>query len=214
MKKYFLHNGTEQLGPFSIEELKGKNVSKETPVWFEGLDKWKIMDEIEELKDIFVMKTPPPFNPQKVTPPPIKKLTARPDTTQATPKKNFKTGRWVILILILIFVIGGGLMIFNNPNSIPGVKLEINTPKPMVVTSRADASKSTLLKGKTTVFATVQNQGGDGNILVKFHVYQDGNHFNRSQEVYLRANSSEDVEMTFDEVRRLGGKITYNVEAN
>ena len=28
MKKYYLHNGTESSGPFDIEELKAKNITK------------------------------------------------------------------------------------------------------------------------------------------------------------------------------------------
>ena len=28
MKKYYLHNGTDQQGPFDIEDLKTKNITK------------------------------------------------------------------------------------------------------------------------------------------------------------------------------------------
>ena len=41
MKKYYLHNGTESAGPFSFDELRASNVTKTTPVWFEGMEKWK-----------------------------------------------------------------------------------------------------------------------------------------------------------------------------
>ena len=99
------------------------------------------------------------------------------------------------LIIVAVLLIGGGLMVINNPNAIPGVKLEINTPKPVVVTSRADGSKSGLLKARTTVWATVQNQGGDGNIVVTFHVYQNGNDYDRSKQIYLLANESQDLEV-------------------
>ena len=53
MKKYFLHNGTEQDGPFNIEELKEKKISRETSIWFEGLEEWTTAGKIEELNPIF-----------------------------------------------------------------------------------------------------------------------------------------------------------------
>ena len=60
MKKYFLHNGTESSGPFDLEELKAKRITKTSPVWFEGMENWKTAGEIPELKTIFVL-VPPPF---------------------------------------------------------------------------------------------------------------------------------------------------------
>jgi len=60
MKKYFLHDGTESSGPFDFEELIAKKITPKTPVWFEGMDKWKFAGEIPELNSIFKI-TPPPF---------------------------------------------------------------------------------------------------------------------------------------------------------
>lgn len=60
MKKYFIHDGKEQKGAFDLAELKQLNVTKETPVWFEGLPNWKKAGEIPELQSLFVV-TPPPF---------------------------------------------------------------------------------------------------------------------------------------------------------
>lgn len=213
MKKYFLHNGIEQQGPFDIEDLKTKNINNDTPIWYEGLDNWTTADKIEDLKEQLKTTTPPPFNEPKKTPPPIQKPTAETVTTNTPSKKESRNGLWVTLIIVAILLIVGGLMVVNNPNAVPGVKLEINTPKPTVVTSRADGSKSGLLKARTTVWATVQNQGGAGNVVVTFHVYQDGNDYDRSKQIYLQANESQDLEVTFDEVKMLGGDITFHVEA-
>ena len=60
MKKYYLHNGTESSGPFDIEELKAKNLTKASPVWFEGMLHWKTAGEIPELNQLFTVN-PPPF---------------------------------------------------------------------------------------------------------------------------------------------------------
>ena len=72
MKKYFLHNGTEQQGPFDIDNLKVKNIKKDTPIWFEGLSEWTTAGKIAELNDLFTNATPPPFNASSSTPPPPK----------------------------------------------------------------------------------------------------------------------------------------------
>ncbi|MBL7902991.1 MAG: DUF4339 domain-containing protein [Bacteroidia bacterium] len=213
MKIYFLHNGTEQQGPFDIEDLKTKNINKKTPIWHEGLENWTTADKIGDLKELFETKSPPPFNEPKITPPPISKTNSDRNKTDPPTKRKRKTGTWVVIGFIATLLIVSGIMVINNPNAIPGVKVEINTPKPIVITSRADGSKSGLFKARTTVWATVQNQGGAGNVLVTFHVYQDGYDYDRSKQIYLQANESQDLNVTFDEVKMLGGDITYNVEA-
>jgi hypothetical protein len=50
--KFYIHNGTEQQGPFTIEELKLQNIDLSTPIWFEGLNDWSTVGEIEELKNM------------------------------------------------------------------------------------------------------------------------------------------------------------------
>lgn len=60
MKKYFLHNGTESSGPFSFDELRAMNITNTTPVWFEGMEKWKYAKDVEELYELIAV-TPPPF---------------------------------------------------------------------------------------------------------------------------------------------------------
>ncbi len=61
MKKYFYHDGTAQQGPFTLEELMTKNLTAETPVWYEGLGEWTTAGKLEELKSLFV-HTPPAFH--------------------------------------------------------------------------------------------------------------------------------------------------------
>ena len=58
MKKYFINNGTTQLGPFDIEELKAKKINKDTNVWHEGLAAWTAARNIEELKPLFYVIPP------------------------------------------------------------------------------------------------------------------------------------------------------------
>ncbi|MBC8488919.1 MAG: DUF4339 domain-containing protein [Bacteroidetes bacterium] len=117
MKKYYLHNGTEQEGPFDIEDLKTKNLTKNTQVWYEGLSDWITADKIEELKDLFKLTSPPPFNEKKKkTPPPLQKSKPEQTNSSTKPKKKSKVGKIIIIIVIVLAVIIGGLAILDNLN--------------------------------------------------------------------------------------------------
>jgi hypothetical protein len=60
MKKYFIHNGKDQQGPFTIEELRQNGITFKTMVWYEGLSNWKEAENIDELKGLLTA-SPPPF---------------------------------------------------------------------------------------------------------------------------------------------------------
>ena len=60
MIKYYLHDGLENKGPFSIEELKNQQIKKSTPIWKEGMEDWKNAADLSELEEIF-SATPPPL---------------------------------------------------------------------------------------------------------------------------------------------------------
>lgn len=94
MKKYFLHDGTSQQGPFDIEELKSKNIHKDSQVWFEGQEHWTNAGNIEELKPLFA-NVPPPFERPTQAPPPITKVEPKQmgNTVQPAPKKSNKLGK-------------------------------------------------------------------------------------------------------------------------
>lgn len=53
-QRYYLHDGTERQGPFSLEELKKKPIARETPVWHDGLGSWTHAGRLEELSDCFI----------------------------------------------------------------------------------------------------------------------------------------------------------------
>lgn len=97
MKKYFIHNGKESSGPFDIEELKYKNTTKSTPIWFEGLQDWKTAGEIAELNSLF-----------KAIPPPIKPLTKATKEYKAIPHKTIlglSKNKFYIGFSVLVLVI-------------------------------------------------------------------------------------------------------------
>lgn len=117
MKKYYLHNGTEQQGPFDITDLKAKLIKKDTPIWYEGLSEWKTAGEIEELKEIFSTTTPPPFSNKTATPPPIQNQETTSKNSTPPAKTKSSTGKTIFIILIVLVVVLGGLFVLNNINS-------------------------------------------------------------------------------------------------
>jgi hypothetical protein len=106
MKKYYLHNGTESSGPFDIEELKAKNIITQTPVWYEGLEKWKTAGEIEELKSLFVVM-PPTINPFTAAPTPKVENTEKENQILGLSKTTF------IIVCTVLVLIGCSLYINN-----------------------------------------------------------------------------------------------------
>lgn len=112
MKKYFLHNGTEQQGPFDLEDLKTKSIKKDTSVWHEGLTDWTPADKIDELKTILTTSTPPPFNSEKTTPPPITKTNTQQESDAKKQKNRSSFSIWRTLqILAGLFL--SGIVVLN-----------------------------------------------------------------------------------------------------
>lgn len=59
MKKYYYSDGTKKYGPLSIDELKQKVISKETLIWFEGLEDWTLAGKLHEMQSILELQPPP-----------------------------------------------------------------------------------------------------------------------------------------------------------
>ena len=107
MKKYFIHNGTQQDGPFDVEELRLKNLHKDSPVWFEGLTDWTTISKVEELKNIIPV-VPPPFAAKTTSSAPIEKPIAYANVTTSETKKGSSVGqRLLILSTIIVLILIG-----------------------------------------------------------------------------------------------------------
>lgn len=48
---YFIKDGSQQ-GPFSLSELKNQDITRDTKVWFYGLEDWTKLSAIEELEEL------------------------------------------------------------------------------------------------------------------------------------------------------------------
>ncbi len=90
MIQYFYTDGSQNFGPFSIDELKTKNITPETYVWHSELGDWKKAGTLNEFNGLFVSIPPPP---PTITPPPPPTITPPPppiqNTNQAPAQVNF-----------------------------------------------------------------------------------------------------------------------------
>lgn len=130
MKKYYLHDGNDQDGPFDIEELKAKKISRDTSIWFEGLEEWTTAGKVEELNFKF-SSTPPPFNSKISEQPLIPRIESIRNNTEEQPVKRKNTTGKYILILIILAVIA---IFVANQNSNAGSAYSGQTYEEKVMT--------------------------------------------------------------------------------
>lgn len=118
MKKYHYSDGDNQFGPLTIEELSDKKISKDTMVWYEGLDNWVKASEVDELKVLF-KSVPPPLTSTKQTPPPINKSTNQSGNANQTtsPQKKSKKGLVIGIISGVIILAVVAVLIINKNQS-------------------------------------------------------------------------------------------------
>ncbi len=114
MTQYFYSDGQNQFGPFNINELKDKNISKDTLVWYEGLNDWTKASEISELKTL-LKSTPPPLIK---TPPLVTLSSTKTKVETISPETEKKSGGKLISYIIVGFVFLGliafGVFYKNN----------------------------------------------------------------------------------------------------
>lgn len=53
MRTYYINNGNENAGPFTLEELKNQEIKENTLVWYQGMDEWKHAIDLVEFKPFF-----------------------------------------------------------------------------------------------------------------------------------------------------------------
>lgn len=131
MKQYFYAEGENQLGPFSLEELSKKKITKETLIWFEGIDNWTKASEIEDLKPI-LKSIPPPLVISPLLPPKVNNQIE--NSFVSSNKKFIKIlivgGVFGVFLILFILVLNG-----NDTNKqedkLTTVKSNINTSDPI-----------------------------------------------------------------------------------
>lgn len=104
MRKYFIYDGQLKKGPLNLEQLKSGPLSKETPIWYEGLQDWVSAGNMKELNDYFIQKSTPPPLPKALksnTPSRnaiLNSFSAAEEAVSRPPKKSYK----VLLIMIIV----------------------------------------------------------------------------------------------------------------
>ena len=58
MREYFYSDGLTKHGPFSLDELKEKQLSRNTMVWKHPMEKWIPAEELPELQEYFSTQPP------------------------------------------------------------------------------------------------------------------------------------------------------------
>ncbi len=64
MSKYYYAKDNERFGPYSLDELTNKEITKETLIWYKGLPEWITASEVDELQTLF--EDVPPALPNTV----------------------------------------------------------------------------------------------------------------------------------------------------
>jgi hypothetical protein len=103
MNTYYLHDGTSDSGPFYIEELKAKKITKSTSVWCEGMIDWTNAGDVEELKKLFFMTSPI-----------IAHSTSSKKRYISEIKKIASANKIIVFIAVGIVVLSIGTLIFNT----------------------------------------------------------------------------------------------------
>lgn len=85
MQKYFYTDGANNFGPFTLEELRLKNITRETQVWFQGMSNWESAGNVPELNELFKL-VPPPREGFNVNYPETR--VNQPDYNQPPPRAN------------------------------------------------------------------------------------------------------------------------------
>src|SRR5690606_36302951 len=80
MKQYHYSEGVNAYGPFTIDELKTKNISRETIIWSEDFVNGKNKNKAPELRRLFIFTATPQTPPTPHT---------SPDPTLQRPPKSY-----------------------------------------------------------------------------------------------------------------------------
>ncbi|EJF08883.1 DUF4339 domain-containing protein [Pontibacter sp. BAB1700] len=89
MKNYYLINEEgQQEGPLSFEELKNLKISRDSFIWYEGLEEWKRAGLLNDFNSYF--KLPPPF--QQIAPPDFIRKPTSSISDNPINKEELKTG--------------------------------------------------------------------------------------------------------------------------
>lgn len=108
MKKYFIHNGQSEIGPFDIDDLIKLKINSTTPIWHEGLQNWTTASNLSELNSIFQNTiVPPPFEGLKNNPTNVPAFNDNAQNTIKTEKKKRSLWKKLLYGILIVFSLLG-----------------------------------------------------------------------------------------------------------
>ncbi|MEO5500951.1 MAG: DUF4339 domain-containing protein [Ginsengibacter sp.] len=148
MKPYFLHDGSVQSGPYSLEELEQKRITGDTLVWKAGMPDWLLARNVEGLKSLFETNDAPPAYKEKPNIPTAEKEdTPTSKNSDKAIESNVKDSKKKLLIIggIVTVLVAIGLFSFfkNKPQ------------KEIVASSVAAMNKDSVKKEEPVIKDTV-----------------------------------------------------------
>lgn len=104
---YFIIENGQQAGPFSIDQLRFRNITGETMVWYEGMAQWGKAKDVPSLASLLQLGTPPPppnspsYGQPPQQPPHYGYNPPQPQPTQSCPDNNL--GLSIVATIMTIF---------------------------------------------------------------------------------------------------------------
>lgn len=116
VKKYFVIIENERKGPLSFSELELMSLDNNTPIWYEGINEWTVLEKVDEFK-LLRNKIPPPFNTvNNVTNPPIFIKENNYENEESSFFEKYKIHLLLLILIVTAFVIL--FSTFNTSNKI------------------------------------------------------------------------------------------------
>jgi hypothetical protein len=127
MSEYYYTLNGEQTGPISLEEIRALKLSKNTLVWTEGMETWKMALEVEEIKTS--LRTPPPPLPklENTTSVIQDSLSIKDPSTKYDENYERETETVVLGVAIIIFTVLVNYSGILNPDVIGLAEEDLNT---------------------------------------------------------------------------------------
>lgn len=121
MESYFIYVNGKRQGPFTLHDLREKNITAHTPIWKDGMKTWTEAHKIKELDGIYETKPPPFVNSDKQHSDYDNRPTA---FATATEKTGYSIGKFLGLggLLILVIIITF-FIVYKSQNAGPNSPL-------------------------------------------------------------------------------------------
>lgn len=113
-KQYYIASGKDHLGPFSLSQLKEKALNPNTLIWYEGLEQWLKLEDIEELRPEIPIKPYVPPTPLQIKG--AEQILRRRINMKLLWKSAKKAGVFFIILFAVKFV--SQFIVFSSSNII------------------------------------------------------------------------------------------------